>query len=396
MAQIPFIFKQLTDCLPADFFKALVKKYKANAYIKDFTCWNHLSVMIWAQLTSRSSLRDIVSSLKAHSDKTYRMGMGNSISRSNLGYANAHREIALYREMACTMMELSAGVAVKEPLMADIIRTFGLKGFFAVDSSSISLPLDRFSWSVPQEGVGGIKLHVMFDLLRKVPLVCCITGHEERDQTFLDEYPFEQGCIYVMDKMFVKTPSLYNIHRKGAYFVTRIKSNMKYEVTDERDSQDIRVLADHTIRFTSRWARSAYGETLRLITYYSAEINETLMFLTNNFDVDAATIALLYAFRWDIEVFFKWIKQHLIIKRFYGTSGNAVFIQIYCAIITYCLLAIVFDSIKFKGSLFEFISIVSVTLTERVWLRDVIHRNENSPENGRQFDHESSQLLLFQ
>lgn len=391
MSQTPLIFTQLTQFLPIDFFKRLVREYKGNAYVKGFTCWNHLLVMVWAQLTGRVSLRDIVSSLHAHSDKTFRMGMGKNISRNNLAYANANRELAIYREMAQRMMAQASRIEINDMLLKNLIETYKINGFYAIDSSTVRFSLERFSWSVPQENKGGIKIHTMFDILRNVPRTCYITGHEERDQTFMDDFRYEPGCMYVMDKMYVKTPSLFHINKSGAYFITRIKSNMIYQVLQDRPVDGERVLADKTITFSSRWAAGGYPDPLRLILFYSPQDNKTFAFISNNFDMEPATIALLYAYRWHIELFFKWIKQHLRIKSFYGTSGNAVFIQIYTAIIAYCLLAISANAIKFNGSLYEFASIISVTLTEKAWLRDVLFRYETrySLENY------SSQLLLF-
>lgn len=377
MPQIPYIFTQLTSYLPKDIFDRLVKKYDGNSYVKSFTCWNHLLVMIWAQLTSRRSLRDIETSLRAHSDKLYRMGVGKSPSRNNISNANNQRDVAIYRDMAQAMMLRAAGVKRRDPVLSAIMERFGLCGFFAIDSSSVSLPLERFPWSVPQEESGGIKLHTMYDILRSVPRMCLITGHEERDQTFMEDYPYEPGCFYMLDRMYLKTQGLYKINRLGAFFITRLKKNMAYSVIGATETDGVHVLADRTVRLTGRWAGSGYPDDLRLISFYSSEKNETLTFLTNNFKIDAATIALLYRYRWQIELFFKWIKQHLRINYFYGTSANAVMIQVYTALIAYCMLASAADAADYKGTLYEFCNLMSVSLTEKTWLADLIQRSEN-------------------
>lgn len=381
MAQIPYIFNQLVSFIPKDVFDRLVVKFKANHYIKDYTCWNHLLVMMWAQLTSRRSLRDIESSLRAHSDKTYRMGIGRNISRNNIANANAKRDVSVYRELAQTMMQRTVCLSEKDETLSAIGRMFSLNGFFAVDSSSVSLDLNRYMWSVSQKGVGGIKMHTMYDLLRNAPRMCLLTGHEERDQTFMEDYPFESGCFYMFDKMYFKTQGLERVRSSGAYFVTRIKSNVVYKIVKDMPVGGVHVLADRLIRFTGRWASRNYPEHLRLISFYSTEKNSVISFVTNNFDLDAATIALLYHYRWQIELFFRWIKQHLRVTSFYGTSANAVMMQIYTAYIAFCTLAIAADSCGFKGSLYEFSNMVSVSLTEKIMLVDLIKRYHNINES---------------
>lgn len=389
MTQIPYIFNQLHSYLPRDKFDRLVKKYNGNAYIINYTCWNHLLVMMWAQLTSRRSLRDIETSIRAHSDKSYRLGFGRNISRNNIAYANSKRSVAIYREFAQEMMRRASKISIKDKSLKEIADVFGLNGFFAVDSSTVSLDLKKFKWSVPQEGYGGVKFHTMYDLLRNVPRMCLITGHEERDQTFMEDYPFEKRCLYVFDKMYFKTKGFAAIKLHEAYFVTRMKRNVLFETIDSRPVNGITVLVDHTILFCGRWAKSGYPEKLRRVRYYSAEKNEVLDFVTNNFELDAESISLLYRYRWQIELFFKWIKQHLRITSFYGTSANAVMIQIYVAFTTYCMLAMVADSLKYQGQLYEFANIMSVSLTEKVYLRDLIDRYNNddkkSGQDGEQF-----------
>ena len=387
MAQVPYIFNQLHALLPRDYFEYLVKKHKGNIHLKDYSCWNHLLVMIWAQLTARRSLRDIEASLRAHSDKLYRMGIGHNVSRNNIAYANAKRDVTIFRELAQVMMQRTSTMTFKDETLQIIGKTFRLNGFFAVDSTSVTLDLSRFRWSVPQEECGGIKLHTMYDLMRGVPRMCLITGHEERDQTFMEDCPYERECVYVFDKMYFKTKGLSAINADGAYFIIRLKRNVAFEVVEREIVDDKSVLTDETIRFTSRWARTGYSGKLRRIRYYSPEKNEILEFLTNNFEINAASIALLYRYRWQIELFFKWIKQHLRITSFYGTSANAVMIQIYVAFTSFCMLALAADAMAYKGSLYEFANIMSVSLTERIYLEDLLDRYNrtcNRPPEGTQ------------
>ncbi len=379
MARIPYVFNQLADFLPRDFFDRLVKKHNGNHYIKNYSCWNHLMVMLWAQLTSRRSLRDIESSLRAHSDKTYRMGIGAGVSRNNIANANSRRSVSIYRGLAQEMMRRCSLLSVRDKRLKLIGETFGINGFFAIDSSSVSLDLGRFGWSVPQEGYGGIKLHTMYDLVRSVPRMCLVTGHEERDQTFMEHYAYERGCFYVLDRLYFKSRGLYAIASSGAYFITRLKRNVLVETVCEHPADGKHALSDQTVRLCGRWAHGGYPDEVRRIRFYCSERNEVLDFVTNNFEVDPATIALLYRYRWQIELFFKWIKQHLRITSFFGTSANAVMTQIYVAYTSYCLLAIAADALGFNGTLYEFSNMISVSLTEKIHLTDLMGRYRRMP-----------------
>lgn len=382
MPQIPYVFNQLSRFIDRDYFENLVARYHGNQYVKEFSCWNHLLVMIWAQLTSRRSLRDIEVSLRAHGDKLYRMGIGKHISRNNISHANTKREVAIYRELAQRMMQKATCIRFRDPQLEELSCLFSISGFFAIDSSSIKFDLNRYPWSVPQQGVGGIKLHTMYDLLREVPKMCLITGHEERDQTFMEDYPYEKESLYIIDKAYMKTRGLFAIEKAKAFFIVPIKRNVKYLVLkdDTEHSNPIEVIADRTIEFTSRWAKAGYPKKLRLVTYYVEKKGKTMQFLTNNFKLPAETVALLYKYRWNIEVFFKWIKQHLRINSFYGTSANAIMIQIYTAFIAYCILALAADAISYKGSLYDFANMISVSLTEKVYIKELIDRYQEPNE----------------
>ena len=382
MSQIPYVFNQLSRFIDRDYFENLVARYHGNQYVKEFSCWNHLLVMIWAQLTSRRSLRDIEVSLRAHGDKLYRMGIGKHISRNNISHANTKREVAIYRELAQRMMQKATCIRFRDPQLEELSCLFSISGFFAIDSSSIKFDLNRYPWSVPQQGVGGIKLHTMYDLLREVPKMCLITGHEERDQTFMEDYPYEKESLYIIDKAYMKTRGLFAIEKAKAFFIVPIKRNVKYLVLkdDTEHSNPIEVIADRTIEFTSRWAKAGYPKKLRIVTYYVEKKGKAMQFLTNNFKLPAETVALLYKYRWNIEVFFKWIKQHLRINSFYGTSANAIMIQIYTAFIAYCVLALAADAISYKGSLYDFANMISVSLTEKVYIKELIDRYQEPNE----------------
>ena len=371
--QTPYVFQQLCQFINRSYFDHLVKIRDGNRYVKHYSCWSHLLTMIWAQLTGRKSLRDIECSLRAHVDKTYRMGIGKSVSRSAIAQANASRDVAIYRMMAERMMHGVAGISVVRRELAELFGGLAVAGLFAVDSTTIHLPLSKFPWSVAQRNGGGIKVHTMFDILRNIPVTCLVTGNEERDQTFMDDYNYMPSCMYLFDKAYVKTSSLYGINRAGAYFVVRRKENMKVETLQEdagANSRDERVLGDCMVRFTSRRAGKGYPENLRMISYYSPEKNETLCFLTNNFEIPASMIAYAYRNRWLIEMFFKWVKQHLHIESFYGCSANAVSIQIYTAVITYCIIAAFADRFAIKCTTYELFRALGVSLTEKIFLSD--------------------------
>lgn len=379
MAQVAYIFNQLCSLLPRDHFEYLVKKHEGNSYMKTYSCWNHFLVMLWAQLTGRESLRDIESSLRAHKDKLYRLGMGKNISRNNLSHANATREVSIYRDFAQKVMNITLSqVGTEEKELFTLSDGFNLSGLFAVDSSTVYLDLTKFNCSVPQRGRGGIKLHTLYDILREVPVLCLITGHEERDQTFMENYPYRKGGMYVFDKAYIKTASMKEIDSISAYFVVRRKRGMSYSVIKELTAAIAPIYGDKEISFSNRWARKGYPGNLRLVQYYSMERNEVLDFLTNNFQLPAMTIAESYRNRWNIELFFRWIKQHLYVTRFYGTSANAVSIQIYVAVSAYCLVALAKALYGFKGTTYELLRVLSVYLFERQPLKDVLDRYEDS------------------
>ena len=379
MTQTPYVFNQLARFLSKDIFDRLVSKYNGDYHVKGLSCWRHLLVMIWSQLTSRRSLRSIETSLRAHSGKLYRLGIGKMVSRNNIANANARRDVAIYRDMAQAMMRKAMASGSRDVELDKLTRKLSLEGFLAIDSSVVTLDLRSHPWSVPQEGRGGVRLHTMFDLVKDAPRLCLITGHEERDQTFMADYPYEPGCLYVMDKAYMKTAGLAHVNGKGAYFIVRRKRDVLYEVVAERErAEDSPVMADRVIRFSGRWARKGYPMELRMVSFYAREKGAVMEFLTNNDNIPAETIALLYKRRWKIELFFKWVKQHLRINSFYGTSANAVMIQIYTAYITYCMLAIAADALRYKGCLYEFFNLVSVSLTEKAWLCDLVREADGT------------------
>lgn len=386
-----YIFSQLCQFLPRDYFEYLVSKYQGNKYVKSFTCWNHLMVMIWAQLTCRESLRDITNSLKGHKNKFHHLGFGKSVCRSTLSEANEKRDLKIFQLFAERVIEMTQKKLskVNDPLID------GLESrVFAIDSTTISLDLKQFWWSKVQKNSGGVKLHTILDLMTHIPVYNVITDNNVRDQSLMDIYPYEPHAFYVFDKAYLKLVALSDINETQAYFIVRRKKRMNFEILQEYNCPDPSngVLRDLKIKLSNRWASTRYIHPIRIVYYYSTEKQCVLEFFTNNFELDAQLIAYLYKCRWQIEMFFKWIKQHLKIKRFYGISENAVKIQIYVAIITYCLTAIVGRELKLDISSFELMQILSVSLFEKKNLREFLIEDEFKQKY--QFD-SSRNLKLF-
>lgn len=372
-----YLFTQLCQFLPRDYFEYLVGKYQGNKHVKSFTCWNHLLVMIWAQLTSRESLRDITNSLKGHKSKFHHLGLGKSVCRSTLSEANEKRDLKIFQLFAERIIE----IAQRKRTDVDNLFIEGVKNrVFAVDSTTISLNYKKFWWSKVQKNTGGIKLHTVLDILTNIPVYNIITDNNVRDQSLMNVYPYESNAFYVFDKAYVKLISLSAINENGAYFIVRRKRKMNFEILEEFGCPEPSsgVLRDLKIQLSNRWARSRYTQPMRIVYYYSTEKERVLEFFTNNFEIEAAKIAYLYKSRWQIETFFKWIKQHLKIKRFYGTTENAVKIQIYVTIITYCLVVIVGKELKLNISPFELLQILSVSLFEKQNLREFLKEEEIS------------------
>lgn len=372
-----YIFRQLCHFLPRDYFEYLVKSYDGNKYVKSFTCWNHFLVLLWAQLTTRESLRDIIGSLNAHKSKFYHLGFGKSVCRTTLSEANEKRNVEIFRLFAERVVE----IAQRKKINVDDLFMEGIPHrVFAIDSTTVSLDLGKFAWSKVQNDKGGIKIHTLFDILTSIPIYNIITDHDIRDQSVMDLFQYESDAFYIFDKAYVKLRSLSEIDRIGGYFVIRRKKKMNYEILEEYscDGRQDGILRDLKICLSNRWAKERYRKPLRIIYYYSKEKKCVLEFFTNNMELEAHKIALLYKCRWQIELYFKWIKQHLRIKQFYGTSENAVKIQIYVGIIAYCLVALIGTELKSKQTPFELLRILSVSLFEKENLKEFLLNAESS------------------
>jgi len=347
--------------------------------------------MLWAQLAARESLRDIIGSLNAHRSKFYRLGFGKSVCRTTLSEANEKRNVEIFRLFAERVVKITQD---KRGNIEGLFMEGIPHRVLALDSTTVTLKWETYSWSKVQNGKGGIKVHTLFDILTNIPVYNVITDHDVRDQSVMDYFQYEPDAFYIFDKAYVKLLSLNEIDEIGAFFVVRRKKKMNFEIIEECscDGHENGILRDLKIRLSNRWAKARYQKPLRIIYYYNKEKNATLEFFTNNLDLEAHKIAYLYKCRWQIELYFKWIKQHLRIKQFYGTSENSVKIQIYVGIIAYCLVALVGAELKSKSSPFELLRILSVSLFEKENLKEFLAKAELS-ENFQSVS--NSNLKLF-
>jgi len=350
----------------------MVDKYHGNKYVRSFTCWNQLLSMLFGQLSGRESLRDLMIGLDAHKSKYYHLGFGKSVTRSNLAKANEKRNCKIFEEFAHHMIAQARECAVTRDFELDIKANV-----YAFDSSTIDLCLSVFWWAEFRKTKGAIKLHTMLDVKTSIPSYIHITNASVHDVNILDQLKYESGGYYILDRGYLDFGRLYRIHRHEAYFVTRAKSNTQFKrMYSRKADKELGVLSDQSGKLVTFYPLKEYPEKLRRIKYYDEETDKTLVFLTNNFDLAATEIALLYKYRWKIELFFKWVKQHLKIKSFWGTSPNAVKIQIYSAIIAYCLVAIIGYKLKVDRSTYEILQILSISLFDKTPLKELLTNHD--------------------
>lgn len=368
MNQGKYIFAQLTDFLPRRVFDRIVKKHNGNKYIRTFTCWNQMLCMVFGQLTSRDSMRDLMLSIEAHQPKYYHLGFGQTVTRRNLGKANEKRSYKIFEEFAYVLIEQARKSSYKSDFEIEVDGNV-----YALDSTTIDLCLSVFWWAEFRKHKGGIKLHTLFDVKTSIPSFLYISNASVHDVNILDLVPYEAGSFYVVDKGYIDFSRLYKIHTQGSFFVTRAKSNMRFKRMYSRAvNKTTGVQCDQIGKLETYYAKKDYPDKLRRIKYYDLEKNKYLVFLTNNTDLKATEIALLYKKRWEVELFFKWMKQHLKIKSFWGTTMNAVKIQMYCAIIAYCLVAIVGNKLKVDRSIYEILQILSISLLDKSSVREIL------------------------
>lgn len=381
------IFAQLMEFLPIYEFRKCVKRYNGNYKIKSFTCWEQFLCMSFAQLTYRESLRDIEACLRAAHKKLYHMGIRSKVSRNTLANANQVRDWRIYADFAQAIIGIARKLYINEDFGVELQQTA-----YALDATIIDLCLSLFPWAKFRNRKGAVKLHTLIDLRGSIPAFVIITHGKVHEVTVLDDLIIEAGAIYIMDRGYLDFRRLHRIQQASAFFVTRAKSNFKFKrLYSNRVDKSTGVQCDQIIVLTGFYAKKDYPDKLRRIRYHDAEHNNTLVFLTNNFTLPALTIAKLYRCRWQVELFFKWIKQHLRIKAFYGTTENAVKTQIWIAISVYVLVAIVKKRLNLKHSLYTILQILSVTLLEKIQLLQAVSSMEDDDTNGDS----CNQLNLF-
>jgi len=368
MNQGKYIFAQLTDFLPRRVFDRLVEKYEGNKHVRSFTCWNQMLCMVFGQLTARDSMRDLMLSLEAHQPKYYHLGFGSTISRRNFGTANERRNYRIFEEFAYVLIEEARRSCYHDDFEIEVDGNV-----YALDSTTIDLCLSIFWWAEFRKHKGGIKLHTLYDVKTSIPSFLYITNAIVHDVNIMDIIPYEKGSFYVADKGYTDFLRLYKIHTNGSFFVTRAKENLRFKRMYSRAvDKTTGVQSDQIGKLEIYKSKNEYPEKLRRIKFYDAEHDKDLVFLTNNMDLKASEIAFLYKKRWAVELFFKWMKQHLKIKSFWGTTLNAVKIQVYCAVIAYCLVAIIGNKLKVDRSIYEILQILSISLLDKTPIKEIL------------------------
>lgn len=368
MNQGKYIFAQLTDFLPRRVFDGIVSKYNGNRYVKTFTCWNQMLCMVFGQLTGRDSMRDLLLSIEAHKSKYYHLGFGPTVSRRNLGTANERRSYKIFEEFAYVLIEEARKTSFRSDFEINVDGNV-----YALDSSTIDLCLSVFWWAEFRKTKVGIKLHTLFDVKTSIPTFLQISNAKTHDVKILDQISYEPGSFYVMDKAYIDFNRLFKLNQQQAYFVTRAKDNMRFNrMYSMPIDKTTGVKYDQIGKLESYYPSKNYPGKLRRIKYYDEETKRELTFLTNNMDLKPLEIAYLYKKRWEVELFFKWLKQHLKIKSFWGTTMNAVKIQMYCAIIAYCLIAIIGNKLKVDRSIYGILQILSISLLDKTPVREIL------------------------
>jgi hypothetical protein len=373
MNQGQYIFSQIIELISYKKFQTLVNRHKGDYKVKDFNCWKQFLCMAFGQLTHRESLSDTIMCLKANATKMYHMGIGEVVAKSTLTTANENRSYRIYADLAMQLIK-----EAKQLYLGDDELEVQLKGnVFAIDSTTIDLCLSTFYWATFRSTKGGIKLHTQIDLKTSIPEFILFSNASLHDVNVLDVISFEANSFYIMDRGYVDYQRLYRIDQCNAFFVTRAKDNMNYRrlYSHPKDKSN-GVLYDQTIMLNNHYASKDYPEKMRRIKFLDDETGKVLIFLTNNFHLKATEIAQLYKHRWKIELFFKWIKQHLKIKSFWGHSENAVKTQVWIAVSVYVLVAIAKKKFMLHQSLYEILQIISISIFERMPINQLFQQTQ--------------------
>lgn len=375
------------DHLPTYEFQKCVARYRGDAHFRGFSCWDQYLAMAFAQFTYRESLRDIEACLRSVGGKLYHMGFRGRVARSNLADANESHDWRVFADFAQVLIGIARPLYAHDPVGVDLDQSL-----YALDSTTIDLCLSLFPWARFRQHKAAVKMHTLLDLHGNIPTFIEITDGTVHDVNILDEIVPEPGAFYVMDRGYIDFERLYVFTLSAAFFVVRTKENVllqrRYSHPVDKSTG---VRSDQTVILTAIQSATAYPETLRRVSFYDVETDKRLKFLTNNFLLPALTIAQIYKSRWQVELFFKWIKQHLRIKAFFGTSDNAVKTQIWIAVSVYVLVAIVRKRLSLEASLYQILQILSLTLFERVPILQALQPSDSENESGK----DPNQLILF-
>src|SRR5437899_513041 len=381
------VFAQLMEYLPNKEFQKCVARYGGDSYLKTFSCWDQFLAMAFAQLTYRESLRDIEACLRSVGGKLYHMGFRGRVARSTLADANESRDWRIYADFAQALIDIARPLYARDPMGVDLDQSL-----YALDSTTIDLCLSLFPWARFRRHKAAVKMHTLLDLHGNIPTFIRVTSGDVHDVNILDEIMPEAGSFYVMDRGYIDFQRLFVFTLSSAFFVVRTKSNVliqrRYSHPVDKSTG---VRSDHTVILTAINSVKAYPDQLRRVSYLDVKTKKRFKFLTNNFMLPALTIAQIYTSCWRVELFFKWIKQHLRIKAFYGTSENAVKIQIWVAVSVYVLVAIVRKRLDLEASLYQILQILSVTLFEKTPILQALQASDSQEE----LPDPGNQLILF-
>jgi len=384
-----YVFSQILSLASTTSFRTCVNRYNGNFKAKHFTCWKQFLCMVFGQLTQRESLRDTMLCLSANADKLYHLGIGETVSLSTLSTANENRDWQIYADYAMVLIAEAKQLYVDEQGELELSNQV-----FAIDATVIDLCLSVFSWAKFRTTKGAIKLHTQLNVKTAIPEFIHITTGKVHEVNVLDLISFQQDSFYVLDRGYTDFKRLFQIHKSGAYFIIRAKDNLNFtRIKSDTAARNDQVLCDQVIKLTNYYASCDYPQHLRRIKFFDAETQKIFVFLSNNFVLKPTEIATLYRHRWKIELFFKWIKQHLKIKSFWGTSANAVKTQIWIAICTYLLVGIAKKKFNLKHSLYEILQVLSISIFDKAPLPTLFEKP--TQQNVKEL-FSSNQLNIFE
>jgi hypothetical protein len=388
MNQGKYIFSQIMELISHKQFQTLVSRHRGDHKVKDFSCWKQFLCMAFGQLTHRESLSDTMLCLKANADKTYHLGIGNIASKSTLSVANENRSYLIYYDLAMLLIKQAKQLYIDDGNLEIELEN----NVFAIDATTIDLCLSTFYWATFRSTKGGIKLHTQLDLKTSIPEFIYFSTANVHDVNSLDFIAFQANSFYIMDRGYVDYKRLYRIHCCDAFYITRAKDNMNFRrVNSFTPDKANGVICDQSVLLNNYYSAKDYPEKMRRIKFYHNESGQTFVFLTNNFTVKATDVAQLYKHRWKIELFFKWIKQHLKIKSFWGQSENAVKTQVWIAVSIYVLVAIAKKKFMITQSLYEILQILSISIFERIPINQLFQQTQK--QYFKELNH--NQLNLF-